>query len=102
MKKSEIVNSISCNTGISKVEVQKVVEAFIVEVIKALKERGDYVEIRAFGRFYVKKRKAKVGRNISKNTSMYIPETHVPSFRPAKYFLETIKKSMSGFTNVDQ
>lgn len=101
MKKSEIVNNVSSATGVGKPEVQVVIEAFIAEVIKTLKNKN-YVEIRRFGKFYIKKRKAKVARDITKNIAIRIPETHVPSFRPAKNFVEIVKKAMhSEFSNME-
>lgn len=101
MKKSEIVNKISSLTGVGRAEVQSVVEVFMSEVVKALKSRN-YVEIRKFGKFYLKKRKAKVARDITKNIAIHIPETYVPSFRPAKNFIEVVKKAMhSEFSNIE-
>lgn len=39
------------------------------------------------------KRATKVARNISKNTQLTIPEHFIPKFKPAKVFVEKIKKS---------
>jgi DNA-binding protein HU-beta len=50
--------------------------------------------LRGFGSFIVKKRAAKKGRNISKNTTIVIPEHFIPSFKPAKTFGEKVKKSV--------
>jgi DNA-binding protein HU-beta len=40
----------------------------------------------------VKKRAEKTARNISKNTAIIIPEHFVPSFKPAKVFVEKVKQ----------
>lgn len=101
MKKSDIVDHIAGKYGISKVEVQRIIEEFMSVVQQNVMEGGE-VQIRGFGRFFVKKRKAKIGRNISQNTSMHIPETYIPSFRPAKDFLEKVKKSMDAFSSPEQ
>lgn len=45
----------------------------------------------------VKKRATKTARNISKNTAIIIPEHYVPSFKPAKVFIEKVKNG-----NVDK
>ena len=39
----------------------------------------------------VKKRAQKTARNISKNTTIIIPEHNIPSFKPAKTFLNEVK-----------
>ena len=51
---------------------------------------GD-VYLRGFGSFVVKKRAEKTGRDISKNTTIIIPEHYVPTFKPAKTFVEGVK-----------
>ena len=55
--------------------------------------RGENVYVRGFGSFIVKHRKEKIGRIISKNESVVIPAHNVPSFKPAKVFVEKVKNS---------
>lgn len=90
MTKADIVNEISKNTGIEKVTVQKTVEAFMESVKDSLTE-GRNVYLRGFGSFIVKKRAEKTARNISKNTTIIIPEHFIPSFKPAKTFVSQVK-----------
>lgn len=90
MTKAEVVNEISRNTGIEKIIVLKAVEAFMKTVKDSLIE-GENVYLRGFGSIVVKKRAEKTARNISKNTTMIIPEHNIPSFKPAKEFLAKIK-----------
>ncbi len=90
MTKADIVNEISKNTGIEKVTVQKTVEAFM-DSIKTSLEGGSNVYLRGFGSFVVKKRAKKTARNISKNTTIIIPEHFIPSFKPAKTFINKVK-----------
>ena len=52
---------------------------------------GENVYLRGFGSFIVKKRAQKTGRNISKNTTIIIPEHFVPAFKPAKVFVDKVK-----------
>jgi len=49
------------------------------------------IYLRGFGTFLVKKRAKKTARNISKNTTMIIPEHFVPTFKPSKEFLAKLK-----------
>lgn len=90
MTKADIIAEISTKTGIEKVDVQETVEAFF-KVIKNNMIAGENVYVRGFGSFVVKKRAQKTARNISKNTAIIIPEHFVPSFKPAKVFVDKVK-----------
>ena len=90
MTKADIVNEISKNTGIEKVTVQKTVEAFM-EAVKDSLANNNNVYLRGFGSFIVKKRAQKTARNISKNTTIIIPEHFIPAFKPAKTFINKVK-----------
>ena len=93
MTKADIVTKISNKTGIEKVAVQTTVEEFMKSVRKSL-EAGENVYLRGFGSFVVKKRAQKTGRNISKNTTIIIPEHFIPSFKPAKSFVQEVKNKV--------
>lgn len=90
MTKAEVIAEISDKTGIEKIVVQETVEAFF-KVVKNAMVGGENVYVRGFGSFVVKKRAEKTARNISKNTAIIIPEHYVPSFKPAKIFVEKVK-----------
>lgn len=90
MTKAEIVSEISDKTGIEKVAVMATVEAFMDSIIGAM-EKGNNVYLRGFGSFVIKERAQKTGRNISKNTTIIIPAHNIPSFKPSKTFVESIK-----------
>nr|WP_256471392.1 HU family DNA-binding protein [Solitalea agri] len=92
MTKAEVIAEIAQKTGIEKVDVAECVEAFF-KVIKNSMIEGDNVYVRGFGSFVIKKRAEKTARNISKNTAIIIPEHFIPSFKPAKVFVEKVKNS---------
>ena len=94
MTKSEVVADISDKTGIEKVAVQATVEAFM-NTVKTSLEQGEPVYLRGFGSFINKKRAAKTGRNISKNTTIVIPEHFIPAFKPSKSFSDKIKAEVN-------
>jgi DNA-binding protein HU-beta len=94
MTKSDIVDQITQKTGIEKEEVSSAIEAFF-RVIKNSLIDGEAVYVRGFGTFSIKKRSAKTGRNISKNTAVHIPEHCVPSFKPSKEFVERVRKNVT-------
>ena len=90
MTKADIVNDISKKTGIDKATVLTTVEAFMSSV-KGSIENGENVYLRGFGSFILKKRAKKTARNISKNTTIIIPEHNIPAFKPAKTFVNSVK-----------
>lgn len=90
MTKAEIVTRINEKTGIEKVAVMAIVE----EVMASIKENmanGENVYLRGFGTFHIVERKEKIGRNISKNTSVVIPAHKIPRFKPSKEFKGMVK-----------
>lgn len=94
MTKADIVKKVSESTGIEKVAVQNAIEAFMETVKESLTE-GSNVYLRGFGSFIiVKKRAEKVARNISKNTTIIIPEHFIPSFKPSETFVEQVKEQV--------
>ena len=90
MTKADIVSEIAKTTGVEKVQVIAIVEAFM-DSVKGSLESGENVYLRGFGSFIIKKRAEKVARNISKNTTITIPEHNIPAFKPAKSFASKIK-----------
>jgi len=93
MTKADIVNEISKNTGIEKVTVQKAIESFM-DTVKGSLVVNKNVYLRGFGSFVVKKRAKKTARNISKNTTIVIPEHNIPSFKPSKSFVSKVKNNV--------
>ena len=94
MRKADLMNAISEKTGIAKVDVLVSLEALFKEIKSSL-QSGENVYIRGFGSFVIKKRAKKVGRNIKKGASIEIPEHFIPSFKPAKVFVEQVKKNVT-------
>lgn len=92
MTKAEVVNEISKKTGIDKATVLTTVEAFMDSVKESLIQNEENVYLRGFGSFILKKRAKKTARNISKNTTIIIDEHNIPAFKPAKVFVDAIKK----------
>lgn len=90
MTKIEIVKEVSKSTGIEATTVSTVVEGFM-EAVKGSLAKDNNVYLRGFGTFEVKTRKAKTGRNITKNTTIIIPEHKVPTFKPCSDFKNLVK-----------
>ena len=92
MTKAEVIAEIATKPGIEKAHVQEAVESFF-KVVRTSMTEGKNVYFRGFGSFVIKKRAKKIARNISKNTAMVIDEHFIPSFKPAKTFVDKVKKS---------
>jgi DNA-binding protein HU-beta len=90
--KSDVINEIAEKTGVDKADVTASVEAFF-SVVKSSMASGNNIYVRGFGSFINKKRKRKIARNISRNTALVIEEHYIPSFKPAKVFVNKIKNS---------
>lgn len=94
MRKADLVNAISEKTGVAKVDVLVSLEALFKE-IKTTLQSGENVYVRGFGSFIIKKRAKKIGRHIKKGKAIEIPEHFIPSFKPAKVFVEQVKKNVT-------
>lgn len=92
MRKADLINKISDKTGIPKVDVLVTLETMFKEIKSSLAS-GENLYVRGFGSFIVKKRAAKIGRNIKKNIAVAIPEHFIPAFKPSKEFMKDIKNA---------
>ena len=92
MTKADIVNEIAKSTGLDKALVLTTVERFM-EVVKDSLSNGENVYLRGFGSFIIKTRSEKTARNISKKTTIIIPEHNIPAFKPARVFMDEVKNA---------
>jgi len=92
MTKRDIVMRISEETGLVQQQVLDVVQKTLDYISEAL-AKGDKVELRNFGVFEVKVRKARVGRNPNApETDVPIPQRAVVKFKPGKEMREEVLK----------
>ena len=91
MTKAEIINQIAEQTGVAKKDVTTTVEAFMEAIRISLAENKENVYLRGFGTFGVKHRAKKTARDISKNTTLLIDARDIPSFKPAKSFIDKMQ-----------
>lgn len=90
MTKQDLVKEIANVEGISKPIVEAVINSF-VNSVKSNVKAGKTIYIRGFATIGTKLRKQKVGRNITKNTPIIIPEHKIPSFKAAPEFKNSLK-----------
>ena len=89
MTKAEIVSSISEAIGLTKVDTEAVVNGFIYSIGNSLKN-GKGVEIRGFGTFRVREKKARIARNPRTGEKVMVPKKLVPSFKPSRELKQLI------------
>ncbi|MBQ1858662.1 MAG: integration host factor subunit beta [Paludibacteraceae bacterium] len=90
MTKADLINEMAISTGYDKKTVSVIVESFM-EGVKGSLAKGESVYLRGFGTFTLKTRKAKIARNISKNTSIQVPEHKIAFFKAASELAEAVR-----------
>ncbi len=93
MTKADIVDKIALGTGLTKLETEAIIEGFFKTVIEALRE-GKGIEIRGFGTYKVKKKRARQARNPKTGEQVFVPEHYVPTFKFSREFKELVDKGM--------
>ena len=91
MNKSELIALTAENTGLTKNDAERVLNAALDAIIAAMGEH-EKVQLSGFGTFEVKEREARIGRNPRTKESIEIPATFVPSFKPSKALKDLIGK----------
>ena len=91
MTKQNIVNIVSDATGLTKVETEAVMNGVMSTIIESL-GKNERVELRGFGVFDVKKRRARIARNPKNGVAVAVPEKNVPYFRMGKGMKDRLNK----------
>ena len=81
--KKDLVEKISDRTGLTQVDTKIVVESFLEAVSKAMCE-GTNIEIRGFGRFKIKEKKARMARNPRTNVHIQVEAGQKPVFEASR------------------
>ncbi len=90
MTKNDIVARVSNSTGYPQSDVARVVQETLDTIAEAM-ARGETIELRNFGVFEVKVRKAHIGRNPNKpEVDVAIPARAVVKFKAGKEMRETV------------
>ena len=90
MNKSELVAGMTADSGLSKADTEKALNAFLRQVEKALKA-GDKVQLTGFGSFEVKERAERMGRNPRTGAEVKIPVSKAPVFKPGKSLKDAVQ-----------
>tara|TARA_X000000368_G_C22437041_1_gene453004 strand:+ start:195 stop:473 length:279 start_codon:yes stop_codon:yes gene_type:complete len=92
LTKSDLIAKLTeKNDFLFQKDVYKIINIFFDTISNAL-ENGDRFELRGFGTFGVKKRKARIGRNPKTGNPVSIPEKNIPFFKMGKGMRERINE----------
>ncbi len=91
MTKAEIVARVAKSVDLNKKDVEKLVDMVFDEIISALND-GDKVELRGFGSFRTRVRRARKGRNPKTGKTIEIPAKKIAYFTPGKELKELLSK----------
>jgi integration host factor subunit beta len=89
MNKTDLINALRKETGLSKSKSEQVVELFFDEMSNAL-ARGDRVEIRGLYTIYAKNYKSYAGRNPKTGEPIEVPAKKLPFFKCGKELKEMV------------
>ena len=90
--KQQLIETIQSQTEFSKKQSTELVES-VIEYISSSLENGEDVLISNFGKFQVKEKNARKGRNPSTGESMIIPERKVVTFSVSNNLKDKINNS---------
>ncbi|OYD06361.1 HU family DNA-binding protein [Paludifilum halophilum] len=90
MNKNDLITRVSKNSGMTKKDVEKVVNGFLDEVTTALGS-GEKVQLIGFGTFETRRRSSRSGRNPQTGATIEIPASNVPAFKAGSRLKEAVK-----------
>jgi DNA-binding protein HU-beta len=89
MNKAELIERVARDTGLTKADSLRVIDALLDNVTKSLR-KGEKVTLVGFGSFQTARRKARTGRNPQTGTPIKIAARRVPKFVPGKELKEEV------------
>ena len=90
MNKNEWIAAVAENSGLTKKDTERVINAAL-DAISAQLAAGNRVQLTGFGIFEVKDRQARVGRNPRTKEAVQIPASKTPVFKPSKALKEIVE-----------
>lgn len=85
MTKADLVELVAAQVRLTKKDTEVVIDTVLESITKALASKGDgKVELRGFGSFRTRQRRARQGRNPQSGESVHVPPKRIPFFKPGK------------------
>lgn len=91
MKKTELIAAIAEQSGLTKKDAEKALNATIDTIIKTVAE-GDKIQLTGFGTFEQRQRNARTGCDPRTGNTIEIPASKVPAFKAGKGFKDIVNK----------
>lgn len=91
MKKTDLIAAVAEQSGLSKKDVEKAINATIDTIIKAVAD-GDKIQLTGFGTFEQRQRNARTGVDPRTGNSIEIPASKVPAFKAGKGFKDIVNQ----------
>ena len=91
MNKSELINAMAQQSGLTKVEAGQALNG-LIKTIESTLQAGDSLVLVGFGTFYVKDRAERKGRNPLTGQEITISAAKTPAFKPGKGLKDAVNK----------
>ncbi len=91
MTKADLIEEVSAVSRLSKKSSELVVNTFFDSIVESLR-RSEKIELRGFGSFKLRQRRARVGRNPKTGERVDVPAKVVPYFKPGKDLRELVNR----------
>ena len=97
MTKADLVEEIAAKTGVSKNHTALIVDDLLSAISKALSD-GHHLEIRGFGTFKVRERRARVARNPRSGEAVSVPAKLVPHFKASRELRDAVAEELKSMS----
>jgi integration host factor subunit beta len=91
MTKADLIEEVAAVSRLSKKSSEVVVNAFFDSIVGSL-QRREKIELRGFGSFKLRRRRARVGRNPKTGERVEVPAKVVPYFKPGKDLRDLVNR----------
>jgi nucleoid DNA-binding protein len=92
MTKQQLIETVSAKTERGKAEVESVIESLFETIAETLRS-NQRIDLRGFGSFVVKDKKARQGRNPRTGEAITIAAKRDASFKPSKELTERLAQA---------
>lgn len=89
MTKADLVDEVARTVQITKKQAESIVNIVFESIVQSLRA-GEKIELRGFGSFRLRSRKARIGRNPKTGERVEVPSKKIPYFKPGKELKELI------------
>jgi integration host factor subunit beta len=97
MTKADLIDEVSRVAELTRKDSEIIVESIFDSVVRSLRA-GDKIEIRGFGSFRTRQRRARVGRNPKTGDRVEVPPKKIPFFKPSKELKDLVNSAAAAAT----